>query len=113
MSMMIGLTSRCVHDRERSSRDWVRDLCGIATVWRDARQVSIRGLFEAADPDLSDRSSFERAVRTELDRSPELVDAWLGFVEDYRGTPAPYFQANWDSLKIVKDSVMPLPVGQR
>ena len=79
-------------DHAQPSPKWVPKLCEIAAVWREPGQRSIRGLFQEARPDLSDRVTFVRNVRAELDRRPELVDAWLGFVEDQRGTPAPYFQ---------------------
>src|SRR4051812_37352569 len=73
-------------ERLDGDRDWARELCRIAVIWRDPGQVSIHDLFVAAAPDVSDRKAFETAVQRELLRDPELVDAWQGFVEDQRAT---------------------------
>lgn len=66
-------------ERLDGGRDWPRQLCRIAVIWRDPGQISIRDLFAAAAPDFSDRKAFE-------------VDAWNFSVEDQPATPLPYLK---------------------
>jgi hypothetical protein len=67
----------------------VESLVTIAKRFREGGKT-IRRLFEEANPDLSDRSSFEWAVEQRLRHRSDLVDAWQGYSRDKRTSDSPY-----------------------
>jgi hypothetical protein len=72
---------------------WVEQLCAIASIWKRV-DASIMQLFEAAAPDLSERSEFLAAVTEWLRKHPGLVEQWYGYSLDKRGSPSPYLEAD-------------------
>ena len=67
---------------------WVERTARICEVWSDG-ELSIRARFEEADPDLSDKRSFLRAVSSYLGDHPKLCTRWQGYVSDKRSSPSP------------------------
>ncbi len=61
----------------------------IARKWREPG-ATIRGLFGAASPELSDKPTFERVVTERLRKDQELINAWQMYSEDKRSSPSPY-----------------------
>ncbi len=63
----------------------------IAAVWRTTG-ASIRELFLSADPDLTERTSFLKAVASWLRARPDVIEQWSGYSDDKRSSPSPYFR---------------------
>ena len=70
---------------------WVEKLCAIAFRWKTGN-ASIRMLFEAASPELTNRDEFLGAVAGWLRQHPELIDEWYGYAVDKRVDRGPYFK---------------------
>jgi hypothetical protein len=67
---------------------WAERTSRICEVWcKDER--SIRDLFQAADPDLSDQQAFTDTISSYLSEHPPLCDRWQDYVNDKRSTPSP------------------------
>jgi hypothetical protein len=75
---------------ENDAPGWVESVATIAYQWREPG-TTIRGLFEAACPDPSDRQAFETSVAGRLKRDPAHVQAWQTSSWDTRTSPSPYF----------------------
>ncbi|MET3568179.1 hypothetical protein ABIC47_003695 [Leifsonia sp. 563] len=90
----------------------VEALCGIP-VTSKGWKGSFRDLFDLALPAISDRRVTVGEMRRILADQPELIDAWEGFSEDNRSTPAPYlrgtevgdFDGSYSSVIIHEDRV--------
>lgn len=63
----------------------------IAAVWRTTG-ASIRESFLSVDPDLTERTSFLDAVASWLRARPDIIERWLGYSDDKRCSPSPYFR---------------------
>lgn len=57
---------------------------------RTSANRSIRGLLEAADPNLDDPEALRSAIRDALFAEPEAVEAWQTYSYDKRSGPSPY-----------------------
>jgi hypothetical protein len=71
----------------------VEALCDIP-ITSSGWKGSFRDLFDLSSPALADRRATVGEMRRILTDQPELIDAWEGFSEDNRSTPAPYLRGN-------------------
>lgn len=74
---------------------WPKDVCELPLVWRTGGKSIIDHL-EPARGYLARPEVFLTEIETGIREHTELVDAWIGFSEDQRGTPAPYFSRDED-----------------
>jgi hypothetical protein len=89
-----------MEDSERMA-DWVEEVCDLPLTFRlPENKSSIRDLLSPADAYLDDRSAFIAAVTPWIQTHKRLIDAWMGYCEDRRGFPAPYFVRDSGSLVV-------------
>lgn len=74
---------------------WPKDVCELPLVWRTGDKSIIDHL-EPARGYLARPEVFLTQIETWIRLHPELVDAWIGFSEDQRASPAPYFSRDED-----------------
>ena len=74
---------------EAATPPWTEGLCNVALVWRTG-DMSIRERFIEADPPRDNWDELRTELERYLGRQPELVQAWQGFSDDQRGSPAPF-----------------------
>jgi hypothetical protein len=70
---------------------WVERTCTVASL-RNSGDLSIRKLFESADPVLSSRHEFLRAATDWFGAHPAEVEHWLDYSADKRSSPSPYLR---------------------
>jgi hypothetical protein len=80
--------------------DWVEEVCNLPLTFRLPGSGSIRDLFSPADAYLDDRLAFIAAITPWIQAHTDLVDAWIGYSEDGRGAPTPYFARKSGSLVV-------------
>lgn len=80
--------------------NWIEQVCNLPLRFRLPGSGSIRELFAPADAYLNDRSAFIAAITLWIQAHGNLVDAWIGYCEDRRGSPAPYFRRESGSLVV-------------
>jgi hypothetical protein len=68
---------------------WIDAVVTIAYRWKEPGKT-VRGLFEDARPDLSDRRAFETSVADRLARESGLIETWQAYSWDKRTSPSPY-----------------------
>ncbi|HEU4783401.1 MAG TPA: hypothetical protein VFS83_08695 [Ktedonobacterales bacterium] len=72
--------------------NWVEEVCDLPLKFRlPENKSSIRDLFSPADAYLDDRLAFIAAITPWIQAHVKLVDAWIGYSEDLRSSPTPYF----------------------
>ncbi|HEY1388535.1 MAG TPA: hypothetical protein VGF38_08320 [Ktedonobacterales bacterium] len=80
--------------------NWIEQVCNLPLRFRLPGSGSIRDLFSPADAYLDDRLAFIAAITPWIQAHVNLVDAWIGYSEDRRGFPAPYFAREFGSLVV-------------
>lgn len=79
---------------------WAEDVCRIPQTFKQG-DVTVRALFEATAADrIHDRDAFVSAVIARLEQSPDLIDIWLRYCQDKRGSGGPYFIADAGSIEV-------------
>lgn len=71
--------------------DWVEQVCELPLRFRLPGSKSMRELFSPAEAYLDDREKLIAAITPWIQAHRNLIDAWIGYSEDRRGGPAPYF----------------------
>ncbi len=87
-------------EHDGTKANWVEQVCALPLRFRLAGSGSIRDLFSPADAYLDDRLAFVAAVTPWVQTHRNLIDAWIGYCEDRRGSPAPYFGRDAGSLVV-------------
>lgn len=81
--------------------NWVEEVCNLPLTFRlPENNSSMRDLLAPADAYLDDRSAFFAAITPWIQTHVNLVDAWIGYSQDRRGSPAPYFVRESGSLVV-------------
>jgi hypothetical protein len=75
--------------RRRRSPSWLEPVCQICRTWK-LDGGTVRGAFEAAAPDLSDRDRFESLVAARLRHDAELIADWQIYSGDKRTSRGPF-----------------------
>jgi hypothetical protein len=75
--------------KDNATPVWVEALSRVPLAFKEGNK-SVRDLFQAAGPDLSDEARFLSLVSAYLRQNPTLVEAWQSYSYDKRTGEGPY-----------------------